>query len=304
MVHVRDPEPSPADRSTRQLPSNLLRPLASAAWRVRALLRFTLREILRRRILTEAGAVAFFLLMAIPPGVTAFGNLYGLVAEPATMRRHVSLLTAIVPGTAIAVVEDQLERLALRQPSELGWSFAISFAISLLSASAAIRALFDSLNSIFRTPERRGYLELVALTFVFTLAAEVFLLASVALVVVLPIAVRLLGLEAYVPVALSLLRWPLLFAIAAIGMSAALRFGPCRAAAAGRGTIFAGAIAAALWIAMSIGFDAVFRRLVIADAGPGSLGAILAFMTWLWLSAAITLTCARFVPAARRAQAD
>ncbi len=268
-------------------------------WRIRALLRFTLREILRRRILTEAGAVAFFLLMAIPPGVTAFGSLYGLLAEPTTMRQHVSLLTAIVPSMAIGVVEDQLERLSHQQPSALGWSFAIALSLSLLSASAAMRALFDSLNTIFQTPERRSFLELVALTCVFTLAAEVFLLASVAFVVVLPIAVRMLGLDAYVPTALSLARWPLLFAIAAFGMSAALRFGPCGVVAKWRDTIFAGAIAAALWIAMSIGFDAVFRHLATVDAGQGSLGAILAFMTWLWLSASITLICARFVPAAR-----
>ena len=271
MLHRLDSKPHARDPGQREAAR-----LRVPVWlRVRSLFRFTLREILRRRILTEAGAVAFFLLMAIPPGVTSFGSLYGLVADPATMRRHVSLLTAIVPSTAVAVVEDQLERLAQRRPSELGWSFAIGLVISLLSASAAMRALFDSLNSIFRTQERRSYLRIVALTSVFTLAAEVFLLASLAFVVVLPIAVRMLGLEAYVPASISLLRWPLLFAIAAIGMSAALRFGPCRAASAWRETITAGAIAAAPWIAMSIGFDAVFRRLAIADPGQGSLGAIL-----------------------------
>ncbi len=267
--------------------------------RISAFFRFTLREILRRRIFTEAGGVAFFMLMAIPPGVTAFGSLYGLVADPATMRRHVSMLIAIVPSTAIEVVEGQLERLSLRLPSELGWSFAISLLLSLLSASAAMRALFDSLNSIFRTTERRSYLRVVVLTCVFTLAAEIFLLASVAFVVVLPIAVHMLGLEAYLSGALGLARWPVLFGIAAFGMSMALRFGPSRPAAAWREIFIAGAIAAALWIAMSIGFDAVFQRLVSSEAGEGSLGAILAFMTWLWLSVAITLTCARFVPAAR-----
>ncbi len=42
--------------------------------RVLAVARFTLREILRRRIFSEAGAIAFFLLLAIPPGMSAFAG--------------------------------------------------------------------------------------------------------------------------------------------------------------------------------------------------------------------------------------
>lgn len=272
----------------------------STRWRrIRAFTRFTFREILKRRIFTEAGAVAFFLLLAIPPGMSGFASLYGLVADPATMRRHISLLLALIPETVVGVVEEQLDRFAFASPSELGWSFALGLGVSLLSASAAIRALIDALNAIFRTAETRGFLKIVGMTCVFTLATELFMLASIALVVALPLGARMLGLEAYTSTALDVARWPILFCISAIGMTMVLRFGPCRAAPRWRHAATAAAIAAALWIAMSIGFDAVFRSLTVTSPGHGSLGAIVAFMTWLWLSAAILLTCARFLPHAR-----
>lgn len=261
-----------------------------------AIARFTFREIVRRRILSEAGAVAFFLLLAVPPGMSAFANLYGLVADPATMLRHISVFFALIPSSAVGVVQEQVERLALADRGALSLSFAISLGISLLSASAAIRALVDSLNVIFGVVESRGFLRLVGLTVLLALAVELFLLASVALVVALPLGIELLGIQAYAPTALFVLRWPMLLILSAIGMTMTLRYGPCRAVTRWRHTITAGGVASLLWIGMSFAFDSVFRALVGAGKGDESLGAIVAFMTWLWLSAAIFLTCARFVP--------
>lgn len=284
----------------RTLPLALLAPRLPrrGRWsrRAYAIARFTFREILRRRILSEAGAVAFFLLLAVPAGMSAFASLYGLVAEPATMLRHISVLLAVIPDTAVGVVVEQIERFALAGRGALGLSFALGLGISLLSASAAIRALVDSLNAIFEVAESRGFLRLVGLTVLFALAIELFMLASIALVVALPLGIELLGMQAYTTTALVIARWPMLLIISAIGITLTLRYGPCRVAPRWRHAASAGIAAALLWIAMSIAFDSVFRALVGAGAGNGSLGAITAFMTWLWLSAAIFLTCARFVP--------
>lgn len=259
---------------------------------MRAVARFGFGEIARRRILTEAGAVAFFLLLAIPSGASAFVALYGLVADPASMRRHVDMLVSVVPAAAIGVVEDQLDRFADAARSELGWSFATALGLSLLSASAAMRALVDSLNAIARTTETRGFLRLVAITTLFTLAGELFLLASVGTMVAVPLAARLLGLDAHLPAAVLAARWPVMLGLAAVAMTVTLRYGPCRARPPWRRAAVAGSAAAACWIAMSMVFDAVFAR--VAGGASGSLGTLVAFMTWLWISVSILLICARF----------
>src|SRR5215210_2947679 len=60
------------------------------------------------RILSTAGSVAFFTLVAFFPGIAAIVSLYGLFADASTIGSHLTLLSGILPDGVLALIADQI----------------------------------------------------------------------------------------------------------------------------------------------------------------------------------------------------
>ncbi len=73
----------------------------------------------RDRVLTTAGGVAFFALLAVFPGLVAVVSIYGLFSDPNVISQHVGLLTNILPPGALDLFSDQLVRIAQRSTGSL-----------------------------------------------------------------------------------------------------------------------------------------------------------------------------------------
>jgi membrane protein len=123
------------------------------------------------RILANAAAVTFYALLALFPAIAALVSIYGLFADPATLQQHLDSVSGLLPGGAVDVIRDQLNRLAAEPRSALGVSFFVGLIISLWSANGGIKALFDALNVVHEERERRSFIQLNALTLAFTLAS-------------------------------------------------------------------------------------------------------------------------------------
>jgi hypothetical protein len=74
--------------------------------------------------------------------------LYGFFADPSDIAKQVDTLSGVLPGGAIDVIRDQLNRLVSQGATKLGFAFLVSFAISLWSANAGMKSIFDALNSL------------------------------------------------------------------------------------------------------------------------------------------------------------
>jgi membrane protein len=57
-------------------------------------------------------------------------------------------------------------------------TFAIGLTVSLWSANAAMKSLFDTLNIVYGEKEARGFLKVNAMSLAFTVAGIVFFLAT------------------------------------------------------------------------------------------------------------------------------
>ena len=121
------------------------------------------------RVLTTAGGVAFFALLAVFPGLVAVVSIYGVFSDPAVISQHVGLLTYILPTAALDLLAEQLVRIAERSTGSLGLTSTISLLIALWSANSGVSALFDALNVIYREREDRTLVRFYATTFLFTL---------------------------------------------------------------------------------------------------------------------------------------
>ena len=241
------------------------------------------------RLLTEAGGITFFTLLALFPALAAMVSIYGLFADPASISKNLDALSGVVPEGGMTIIADQVRSLAAKGGTALGFGALLGLGTSLWSANQGTKALFDALNVVYDEKEKRGFVARTALTLAFTLGIVLFVLLALAAVVAVPVALNLIGLGAVGDLLLRLLRWPLLLAALAVLLAFTYRFGPSRQLARWRWVTWGGGVAAVLWVAGSIGFSYYVSHFGTYNKTYGSLGAVVGFMTWLWLSAAVVL---------------
>ncbi len=241
------------------------------------------------RVLAIAAGATFYALLAIFPAIAAIVTLYGLFADTHTIVTQLNSLAGVLPGGAIDVVGDQVSRIVARPNASLGFTFIVSLLISLWSANAGMKAMFDALNVVYNSEERRSFVRLNAVSLAFTVAAIALLLAAMASVVVVPIILNALPMESLMAPALGYARWPLLLILIGLGLSVIYRFGPDREHAQWRWISWGSAFAAIAWLAASLLFSWYAANFGSYDETYGSLGAIIGFMTWMWLSSIVVL---------------
>lgn len=241
------------------------------------------------RVLSTAGSVAFFALLAVFPGIAAIVSLYGLFADASTISTHLILLSGILPAGVLGLVGDQIRLVAQQDNHTLSGAFAISLALALYSANSGIVALFDSLNVVYNERESRSPIRLYATTFCFTVAGVAFTVVALTGVVVLPILLRFVGLSSVTEQLLAAARWPILLVTIMASLAVIYRYGPSRKKARWRWVTSGSAVAALLWIAASMLFSWYVATFDSYNRIYGSLGAGIGFMVWLWISAIIVL---------------
>ncbi len=246
-------------------------------------------NVTNHRIVALAAGMTFYSLLAIFPALAALVAIYGLFADPAKITAHLEQLQGLLPGGAIDIARDQLTRVASKGSQTLGLTFLVSLAISLWSANAAMKSLFDTLNVVYRESETRGFVKLNAISLLFTGGAIVFALLAIAAVVVMPVVLNYVGLSDAVDLLLRIGRWPVIFICVSLALALIYRYGPDREEPKWRWISWGSALAAALWLAGSALFSWYAANWGSFNATYGSLGAVIGFMTWIWISAIVIL---------------
>ena len=240
------------------------------------------------RILAIAAGVTFYALLAIFPAIAALVSIYGLFADPGTIAKHLDDISGMVPGGAIDVIRGQLESLTSKGNSSLGLAFIVGLAISLWSANSGVKAMMDALNVAYAEREKRGFFRLNATSLMFTLGGIVAILVALGAIVVLPLALQYLGLDRQKWIA-EAIKWPVLFVVVALGLAVLYRYAPSRREAKWRWITWGSAVATVGWIAISILFSWYAANFGSYNKTYGSLGAVVGFMTWIWLSVTVIL---------------
>jgi len=107
--------------------------------------------------------------------------------------------------------------------------------------------------------------------------------------VVLPIALDYLGIAGMTDQLVRALRWPALLLAVMLGLALLYRFGPSRAEPCWRWITWGSAIAAILWLVASVLFTWYAANFGSYNKTYGSLGAIIGFMVWVWISTIVIL---------------
>jgi membrane protein len=252
------------------------------AWRLYA-------EVTDDRIVAVAAGVTFYALLAVFPAIGAIVALYGLFADATTINDHLAGMAGVFPGGALDVIGEQIKRITEQGNAKLGLTFFVGLGVSLWSANAGMKAIFDALNIVYDEVEKRSFIKLNALSLAFTMGAILFLLAAMGAMVVLPIVLDHIWLGQQVEALLKIARWPALLVAVMLGLAILYRYGPSRSAARWRWVTWGSVLAALTWIAVSMLFSEYAANYGSYNKTYGSLGAVIGFMTWIWISTIVIL---------------
>jgi membrane protein len=249
----------------------------------------TYREIGRDRLPALAGGVTFYMLLATFPAIAAFVSLYGIFSDVETVERQLIHLSAILPADAVTLIGSQMIRIAAQRHATLGAAFVASTLLSVWSANAGMKALFDGLNITYDETEKRDYLRRSLITYAATFAGLVFIGLVVSVLIGAPVFFHRMGLHLlrlwWAPA-----RWAIVFLIAAITFTLLYRYGPSRRHARWQWVVFGGVGAAVVWLGVSLGFSWYVNNFSHFGVTYGSLGAMIAYMLWVWMTAMVILT--------------
>ncbi len=236
-----------------------------------------------------AAGVTYYGLLALFPALAALVSLFGLVADPASIQQQLSNLEGVVPEGALQIIGNQISRIQAQGGGTLGLYFFIGLAVSLWSANAGVKSVFDALNIVYEEPERRGFVQYNLQALLFTLGGILFIILAVSGIVVLPAVLSIIGLQSMAGWIISILRWPLLLAAILAALALLYRYGPSRENAEWRWVSPGSIFTAVVWLAGSMLFSWYVSNFGAYNETYGSLGAVIAFMVWMWLSATIVL---------------
>jgi membrane protein len=249
----------------------------------------TYQEMQSDRLLSIAGGVAFFVLLAIFPAITALVSAYGLLFNTSTITGNLSLLNDVVPPNVLGIVSEQANRIAANSGRALSVGIIVGILVSVWSAMSGVKAMIDALNVIYEQQEGRSFIRLNLVALIFTLAGFASLLVVIAAVIVLPLILSPIGLQSETETLTRILRWPALLLVLLIGLAVLYRYGPYRRVARWQWVSVGSVFAAVTWIAVSYLFSWYLASFANYNATYGSLGAVVGVMIWLWISTIVVL---------------
>jgi membrane protein len=246
-------------------------------------------EVSQDRVTLIAAGATFYLLLALFPALAAFVSIYGFVADPVTIADHIAFLGGVLPSGGIDLIRAQLESLAAQDEAALSFGFIFGLGLALWSANNGIKTLFEAMNIAYDETEKRSFITLNAVSLLFTLGAIIIAILFIVSVGVVPAVLAFVGLGSVAETLISLARWPVLLIAAALGISILYRYGPSRERAKWRWVTWGAVLATVVWIVASVLFSWYLTNFADYNATYGSLGAVIGFMMWTWISVVILL---------------
>jgi membrane protein len=236
-----------------------------------------------------SAGLAFYALMGLFPGLLAMVSLYGLIADPSSVAQTMQDLVDVVPAEARGVVKATLLGFTERPPLSLSLSVAVPALAVLWSASAAMAVFVRAINVAYKSAGSRGFFARRLLALGFTLGAIVSLIVVVPAVTSLPLLLRWAGAE----ISVSLLRWPVLFLVAFVGLLVAYRFAPEEKRFQTFGSAWPGAaLGGFFWVLLTSVYSFYVGSLTNFANTYGALQGVIALAFWLYASALIILYAA------------
>lgn len=235
--------------------------------------------------LVSAG-VAFYGFFALLSLLGLIVLVYGFVADPRQVIEHMAALTAVLPTDVAVLIGDQLMRAVNSSQATKGIGILVAFVVATYGGTNGAVSVMTALNIAYEEKEKRTLVRFYLQAVVMTLAALVVGLLALAATATLTYLHHILPAAARPAVIAGKLGGYVLLTLVAAGIASALyRFGPSREEAKWKWITPGSTFAAVMWLLLTWLFGLYVTRFSNYRASYGSLGAVVALLTWMYLSA-------------------
>jgi membrane protein len=251
-------------------------------------LKRTFTEFKEDELTDRAAALTYYGVLSIFPALIALVSIVGLVFDPARITKTLTdLVSSIGPASAVETFKGPIQTLT-QSSSTAGIMLIVGVASALWTASGYVGAFMRAANVIYEVDEGRSFVKLRPLQMLVTLLLVLLLaLVLVAVVVTGPLADAVgsaVGVGSAAVTAWDIAKWPVLLAVVIV-MIALLYYASPNAKLGGVKSILPGAaLAVVVWLIASAGFAFYVANFGSYDKTYGTLGGVVIFLVWVWLT--------------------
>lgn len=255
----------------------------------------TWKEASKDNISLVAAGVAFYGLLAMVPLLGATVLTYGLVASPQTVLHNVQSLTTSMPKDVAKLIGDQLMNVVKTSGGKKGVGLLVALAVALWGARNAASSIVTALNIAYEEEEKRGFVKVTLLSLAITAAGVILAVIGGFAIGVMAQLENLLPNLGPVGIILGkIVTYVLLAAVAAAAAATLYRYGPSRTKAKWTWITPGSVFFAITWVVLTLGFGFYVSHFGKYNVTYGSLGGVIVFITWLYLSSFALLYGAEF----------
>jgi membrane protein len=261
-----------------------------------AALKRTFREFKEDNLTDRAAALTYYSVLAIFPALIVLVSILGLVGESAT-KPLIDNLGTVAPGPAKQIFTNAIKNLQGDQGAA-GVLFVIGLLGALWSASGYVAAFMRTSNAIYDMPEGRPVWKTLPVRVGLTIVLLVLLAVStIAVVLTGGLAQKVgdvIGLGSTAVTVWNIAKWPVLLLVVSF-MFALLYWAAPNVKQPGFRWVSPGGILAVVgWLIASGAFALYVGNFGSYNKTYGSLGGVIVFLVWLWISNIVILLGAEF----------
>lgn len=264
--------------------------------RIRDLDRRSLWQALKRtpsefqedELTDRAAALTYYAVLALFPALIVLVSLLGLFGDPeATTRTLTEVVTALGPESAADVFAGPVESITANRQAA-GALFVLGLVAAVVSASAYVGAFMRASNKIYETPEGRPFWKRrplqIAVTLLMVLLVALTLLALVLTGPLVDALAGPLGIGDTAVTAWTYAKWPGILLVVLIMVALLYYVAPNVRQPGIRWVTPGSVLALVLWLLASAGFAFYVSNFGSYDKTYGTLGGVVTFLVWIWIT--------------------
>jgi membrane protein len=252
-----------------------------------SILKRTIKEFQDDDLTDWGAALTYYSVMSLFPMLIVLVALLGLVGQESTVTTMTDSLRAAGLDDVAKNIQGPLDEIVTHKGGA-GALVGFGLLVALWSASGYVGAFTRGMNAIYEVQEGRPFWKLRPLQVVITLAAVLIVsIVLIAVVVSGPIAKAVgtaLGIGDTAVTIWGIAKWPVLLVVL-MGMVAGLYYvAPNVRQPRLRWVSPGGIVAVVTWVLASAGFGLYVSNFSSYGKTYGTLGSVITFLVWLWIS--------------------
>jgi membrane protein len=249
-------------------------------------LRRTAKQFSADSLTDWAAALTYYGVLSIFPGILVIVSVLGLIGGNGQKTVQDAAHQLAPNGQLRQLVDTVLDQ--VKQPGSAGIAAIIGIVLAFWSASGYVAAFMRASNAVYDVPEGRPIWKTLPIRVGVTAVVGVMLVLSAAIVVVTGGLARVIGdkigLGSAAVTTWGIAKWPVLVILVSLTFAILYWASPNAKTGGFRWVSPGGLFAVLLWVIASVAFALYLANFANYNKTYGTLGGVIAFLVWMWIS--------------------